>query len=517
MRGDQVRAARSAIRSTAVVGIALLAALVGGVTFYQRRLERHARTRVAEQLAPSAARLSSTIQQRFALLDGVRSWIEFSFQVARPLEVRDLDAFASSIQASALGVRAIQTVRDGIIDYTYPVTGNEKALGLDLAHDRRPRVRQEYQRARGMRSIALSGPFELAQGGLGLVARRTVWKQGRQWGLVAMVLDVPQVLANAHLPTATGGLDIALRDGIGQVFHGDPGVFDRQPVLVGIELPDGAWQLAGAPALARGGWPALVRGPLLRFSLGGLLAIALLSSVVWVGLARREQQRWFEGEAARRELEGWRRAVRVISHEIGNSLAPISSLVDSARVAAGRPDKEHLVQKSLATIGERAAHLGAFLTSYAQLARAPRPNKVLTAWGPFLEGLRAMYPFRGPDLAPGRGCCFDPGQMEQVLINLLKNAHEAGGPPGEVEVTLVEPAGSDTVLLTVRDRGLGMNAETTARAAEPFFTTKAGGSGIGLFLCRAIVEAHGGTMEIRARAGGGTEVMVTLPGEDESG
>jgi two-component system nitrogen regulation sensor histidine kinase NtrY len=105
--------------------------------------------------------------------------------------------------------------------------------------------------------------------------------------------------------------------------------------------------------------------------------------------------------------------------------------------------------------------------------------------------------------------------MEQVLINLLKNAHEAGGPAAEVELLLEAPR-AGVMLLTVRDRGLGMTDEAMARVAEPFFTTKPGGSGIGLFLCRAIIEAHGGTLAIRARPGGGTEVAVTLPHQDQS-
>jgi len=106
---------------------------------------------------------------------------------------------------------------------------------------------------------------------------------------------------------------------------------------------------------------------------------------------------------------------------------------------------------------------------------------------------------------------FDAAQLEQVLINLLKNAHESGSPPAAVTVTVGEGRGG--VDIAVADRGPGMPAAVLEHALVPFFSTKQDGTGLGLTLSREIIEAHGGRLELRSRAGGGTEVRLWLPGE----
>jgi len=105
---------------------------------------------------------------------------------------------------------------------------------------------------------------------------------------------------------------------------------------------------------------------------------------------------------------------------------------------------------------------------------------------------------------------FDAGQMQQVLINLLKNAVEAGGPPEDITLSIAEvPAGAFEI--RVEDRGKGMRDDVMKNALLPFFSTKPSGSGLGLPLCREIVEAHGGTLSIRPRTGGGISVICLIP------
>jgi signal transduction histidine kinase len=103
---------------------------------------------------------------------------------------------------------------------------------------------------------------------------------------------------------------------------------------------------------------------------------------------------------------------------------------------------------------------------------------------------------------------FDPDQMQQVLINLLKNARESGSPSDQVQLEVVR---DHEVVISVLDRGPGMKPEDLARAAEPFFTTKPEGTGLGLHLCREVAEAHGGKLEILPRLGGGMAIHVHLP------
>lgn len=102
-------------------------------------------------------------------------------------------------------------------------------------------------------------------------------------------------------------------------------------------------------------------------------------------------------------------------------------------------------------------------------------------------------------------------QLEKALINLLKNAQESGGPPGEVKLA-VDALGDAGVRFQVLDRGAGMSDEVMRQALLPFYTSKPGGSGLGLPLCREIAEAHGGRLRIERRQGGGTAVTCWIPG-----
>lgn len=214
-------------------------------------------------------------------------------------------------------------------------------------------------------------------------------------------------------------------------------------------------------------------------------------------------------ELDRQEARMWKKVIRVISHELNNSLAPVSSLVHSAGLAMRKPEGHERLPRIFAAIEERLGHLRSFLEGYARFARLPQPAKEQVAWRPFLSHVRELYPHRlegEPAAAYGH---FDPAQIEQVLINLLKNAGEAA--PGREIVLRLQAAPGGGTLLQVLDRGPGMDAELLRGALLPFFTTKKEGTGVGLPLCREILAEHGGRLSIRNREGGGLAVTCFLP------
>jgi len=213
-------------------------------------------------------------------------------------------------------------------------------------------------------------------------------------------------------------------------------------------------------------------------------------------------------ELTRQEVATWKKVIRVISHELNNSLAPISSLAHSGRRIAQDPDPARL-DSIFATIEERAAHLKAFLEGYAQFAKLPAPRLQGVPWEPFIASLRQTVAFSGPASVPEHNGWFDPAQVQQVLINLLKNAHESGSAPADVELAVADDG--RMIRLQVLDRGGGMSETVLNNALLPFYSTKRSGTGLGLSLCREIAEAHGGRISLANRPEGGLAVSVWLP------
>ena len=213
-------------------------------------------------------------------------------------------------------------------------------------------------------------------------------------------------------------------------------------------------------------------------------------------------------ELSRQEVATWKRVIRVISHELNNSLAPISSLTHSGAELARRGEHERL-PAVFASIGERARHLHDFIGGYASFAKLPTPRLQRVEWQPFVEALALHCNFRLLGVPPELPGHFDAAQIEQVLINLVKNAHEGGS--NEEDVTLaIHQVGTDW-RIEVADRGPGMSEVVLSQALLPFYSTKRSGTGLGLALAREIIEAHDGRITLANRDRGGLRVTLSLP------
>lgn len=221
------------------------------------------------------------------------------------------------------------------------------------------------------------------------------------------------------------------------------------------------------------------------------------------------------------ELKAWQRLVRVIGHELNNSLAPIKSIAGSLGTMLRRDPKpadlDEDLRGGLEIIEARAEGLNRFMQSYARLAKLPPPAKHPLEVGPLVRRIVSLQPERnvsvveGPDVVVSA----DAAQVEQVVINLLKNAVEAApeaGQPGEPACCV--RAGWRTlpgaVEIFVEDDGPGI--ANPQNLFVPFFTTKPSGSGIGLVLCRQIAENHGGSLTLENRPDAtGCIARVRLP------
>ena len=215
------------------------------------------------------------------------------------------------------------------------------------------------------------------------------------------------------------------------------------------------------------------------------------------------------------ELQAWQRLVRVLGHELNNSLTPIKSIAGSLEsILAREPlpeDWEADTRSGLAVIAARSEALSRFMSAYATLAKLPRPTMLPVEVAELVRRVARLETRVTPQMWPGPEIVIqaDADQLEQVLINLMRNAVDASLETGG-GVRVGWERQDSRLTVWVQDEGHGL--PNTANLFVPFFTTKPGGSGIGLVLSRQIAEAHGGTLTLQnATKGPGCEARLVLP------
>jgi two-component system nitrogen regulation sensor histidine kinase NtrY len=216
------------------------------------------------------------------------------------------------------------------------------------------------------------------------------------------------------------------------------------------------------------------------------------------------------------EQMAWKRLIRVLGHELSNSLAPIKSIAGSllARVENMSADEATLndFRRGLSVVESRADSLHRFVQSYRLLAQLPPPNFKPVALGPLMERLSLLEQRLPVELDPGPPTVLlaDPDQLEQMFINLLANAVDASLANGSKPIRATWKLDESSALVTIEDRGLGI--ANTDNLFVPFYTTKPTGSGVGLALAQQIARAHGGEIRLVNREDGeGAIATVRLP------
>ena len=221
----------------------------------------------------------------------------------------------------------------------------------------------------------------------------------------------------------------------------------------------------------------------------------------------------------RNEMEAWQKLIRVLTHEIMNSITPIISLSETLS-ERGIPkllgEKEYSIMlQAMQTIHRRSKGLLEFVENYRRLTRIPTPVCTKVSITELCMDLKKLFPeeyihFEIPssDLT----LYIDRAQIAQVLINLLKNAREACGRQSDKDIrveVIISPAGNK--LLTVSDNGEGILPDVLDKIFVPFFTTKTSGSGIGLSLCKQIMTLHEGSINVKSESGKGSKFILTFP------
>ncbi len=252
--------------------------------WYQDRLIAEQRAQAADELFLRASTLSAALNRRISLVEGLHAFVQSSTD--RPGLAANFEKFAAIMYESTPGIRNLAIAPRGVIYYVYPVEGNIQVIGYDPLRDPRSEVREEVERAIETGQLVLSGPSELTQGGIGLIARKAIFKQGDYWGLVHMVMDVQPILERAGIGPQMDQYAFLLLDESGKPVYGMEEIQGLAPVKQQIQLQDGWWELMAVP---KEGWLGMIYDDWLIFQGAGLTIGALLISVVYLALTRQQR------------------------------------------------------------------------------------------------------------------------------------------------------------------------------------------------------------------------------------
>lgn len=212
------------------------------------------------------------------------------------------------------------------------------------------------------------------------------------------------------------------------------------------------------------------------------------------------------------ELESWQKLIRVMGHEIMNSITPIISLSETLGNRNVDENSYGYMQHGMQVIHRRSKGLLEFVENYRRITRIPAPVKEIVSLNALLDGIAELFPQNYIHFVyPSADVLFkaDRTQIEQVLINLIKNAIEACGRIEKPEIT-IQCHIADLLYISVSDNGPGILPQVMEQIFIPFFTTKEGGSGIGLSLCRRIMHLHGGNITASSAPGEGCCFTISV-------
>lgn len=227
-----------------VIFILLSVPIAWSTSLYEDRSVRKADQDAAAALAAQANSLRLAVERRLLLSESLKAFADTELMQGKAIDVARFNEFASHFVPSIPDVRNLSLYPDGIARFVYPTEANEALFGLNLFEHPDPEVRANANRTMKVKGVTLIGPRELAQGGLGLLTRQSIFVDGRFWGFASIVLDVPALLREGLRSTDTGELDIALRAN-GILLLGDEELFEGKGLREMVKLPEGEWALAG--------------------------------------------------------------------------------------------------------------------------------------------------------------------------------------------------------------------------------------------------------------------------------
>ena len=490
--------------------------------WYEGRLLAEQRTEAAVHVSLRANALSLAVSRRLARLQGLHAFVQTADLPGSDGTWAELDSFVAELYANSRGIRNMTVALDGVVRYVYPLVGNEDLIGYQPLQDPRPEVQTSVRHALVTGEIVLSGPAALAAGESTLIVSQAVYRKETSQSLVSMVVDLLSLLDEAELDLPEEELAFALRDGVGRVFVGSPALLDQNPVMAMVELPEGVWELAGAPAE---GWGASIQQPLWVLQVTSLVIVGLLTVLAYL-VINRQGHLALAVRVRTEELaqinELLEQRVEQRSRQLSEQAGRLAVIEERQRIARELHDS---VSQALYGIGLGARTAHALLRDEPSKA-AESLDYVLSLTGAGLAEMRALIFELRPDSLEEEGLVSALSKQaaaletrhklsvqmklgpeppiplatkealyrisQEALNNIVKHARA-----GRVELSL-EERGPELVL-EIRDDGVGFDQ------AREF------PGHLGLKTMQERAAQVGGRLEIGSTPGTGTTLRVCIP------